>query len=170
MLPEAAPVKAPKARRKSYRHPRAKTLPLPEPVVIEIPVDHMREASCCRALLLEIVRRSAYDWVLYRLHSNLSNKKLADDAFHWLFKERPGTQAWRERERSGKHLTSFLNICECLDLDPDIVRGHIRKLTIKNVMSVGRPAERRHSGADESMWAEHQLHLSLDTIVRVGAI
>ena len=70
-------------------------------------------------------------------------RTLAEQAHRWLFVEIPGTPEWQERSREGKHITSFVSICESLDLDPDTVRKHIKRLTPKNVMSVGRPAEYR---------------------------
>jgi len=70
-------------------------------------------------------------------------KVLAEQAYRWLFTEVPGSVDWQEREREGKHISSFISICESLDLDPDTVRSHIKRLTPKNVMSVGRPAEYR---------------------------
>jgi hypothetical protein len=70
-------------------------------------------------------------------------KLLAEEAYRWLFLEVPGAPDWEERKREGKDSTSFVAICEALDLIPEEVRGHIRRLTPKNVMSVGRPAEYR---------------------------
>ncbi len=98
-----------------------------------------------KALLLEILRRAAYDWVLYRESSKLQSKKLAEEAFIWLFQEGAGHPDWVQRALERKEITSFLAICEALDLDPKAVRTRIRELTTKHVMSVGRPAEyRRH--------------------------
>jgi hypothetical protein len=182
-----SPIVLPKKPRNGFSGHRAKILGRPklpssirlkdernynltEPPWEPEPIWAAKEASSCRALLLEIVRRSAYDWVLYRLSSDMANKKLADDAFHWLFLETRQTAAWRERERCGKQLTAFLDICELLDLDPDVCRQQIRKLTVKNVTSIGRPAEKRHQSSDEPTWSEHQLHLAFETIVSVGAL
>jgi hypothetical protein len=103
----------------------------------------LQEINGCKALLLEIVRRAAYDWVLYRGSSRILHKTLAEQAFHWLFLESPNTSEWREREKQGKYVTSFVGICDSLGLDVDLVRKHIKRLTPKNVLSVGRPAENR---------------------------
>jgi hypothetical protein len=97
----------------------------------------------CKTLLLEIIRRAAYDWVLYKGSRRMVQKVLADQAYRWLFLEVPGSSDWQQRMRGGKYITSFVAICEGLDLDPDTVRRHIKKLTPRNVMSVGRPAEYR---------------------------
>jgi len=131
---------------------RAKAPPLPTvPLFINPPVrvvrrDHAlieQEIHGCKTLLLEVIRRAAHDWVLYRTSRRMLQKKLAEDAFTWLFVEKPGHPNWIERERQGKHLSSFLSICSELDLDADNVRTYIRRLTLKNVLSVGRPAESR---------------------------
>lgn len=130
--------------------------PIPDPSPMR--VDHplaVQEINGCKALLLEVVRRAAYDWVLYRTSRRLQYKKLAEDAFLWLFSESPGDVRWTERAMSQKSITSFVAICEALDLDPDAVRVQIRKLTIKNVMSVGRPAEYRRTE-----WREEERLLS----------
>jgi hypothetical protein len=103
----------------------------------------IQEINGCKMLLLEIIRRTAYDWVLYRTSRRMVQKVLAEEAYRWLFLEVPGSPEWDERKRECKDMTSFEAICESLDLDPDTVREHIRKLTPNNVMSVGRPAEYR---------------------------
>lgn len=118
----------------------------------------LQEINGCKTLLLEVVRRAAYDWVLYRTSRRLLQKTLADQAYNWLFVETPETVEGQTRDREGKALTGFLAICESLDLDPETVRGHIRRLTPKNVMSVGRPAEYRRrdvfsSGGDTEVYS-----------------
>lgn len=108
-----------------------------EPAIIE------QEIRGCKTLLLEVVRRAAYDWVLYRTSTRILHKKLAEDAYTWLFEEAPGHPNWEERAAQGKTITSFTAICSELDIDAKTVREYVRKLTVKNVMSVGRPAEYR---------------------------
>lgn len=90
-------------------------------------------------LLLEVLRRAAHDWVLYRSSTRLLQRQIAEEAYHWLFKEEPGTKGWIERSLSKKELTSFVSICDVLSLDPEIVRTYIRGLTIKEILSTGRP-------------------------------
>lgn len=97
-----------------------------------------------RALLLEIVRRAAYDWVIYRNNRRLAHRKVAQDAYVWLFLEGPGHPDWIERGREGWSFFSFISICEALDLDPGSVRQHIRKLTPRRIQSMGRPPTHRH--------------------------
>jgi hypothetical protein len=120
----------------------------------------IQEINGCKSLLLEVIRRAAYDWVLYRTSTRLFNKKLAEQAYEWLFKEEPGTPEWRERDESGKNVTAFVSICFALDLPPEIVREHVRKLTPKNVMSVGRPPEYRRREPLQS--ARGELSIALD--------
>jgi len=121
-----------------------------DPALIE------QEITGCKTLLLEVIRRAAYDWVLYRTSRRMLHKRLAEDAHTWLFEEKAGHPNWEERNRVGKHITSFLAICNELDLDADTVRKYVRKLTVKNVMSVGRPAEyRRRETCPSSMGEEH---------------
>ena len=131
---------------------------------IQKPREHAliaQEINGCKVLLLEVVRRAAYDWVLYRTSRRMLHKKLAEDAYYWLFVEEPGHPNWTERAKVGKHITSFLTICNELDLDADTVRSYVRRLTIKNVMSVGRPAEyRRRSACPPGMEEEHMPALS----------
>jgi len=112
-------------------------------VTIEAKIRSISEASACRALLLEIVRRAAFDWVLYRSSSKLINRQLAEGAHSWLFIEEPDSSLGLIRHKSGKSLTSFVAICELLDLDPDSVRERIKLLTRQEIMNAGRPAERR---------------------------
>lgn len=130
--------------------------PIPDPSPMR--VDHplaSQEVNGCKALLLEVVRRAAYDWVLYRTSQRLQHKRLAEDAYYWLFVEEPGHSRWVERTLGQKAITSFLSICDALDLDPDAVRQHVRRLTVKNVMSVGRPAEYRRTE-----WREEERFLT----------
>ena len=112
-----------------------------------------QEISGCKTLLLEIIRRAAYDWVLYRTSHKMVNRVLADSAYTWIFVEDADHPDSMERKLEGKDLTSFESICMHLDLEPRIVRSYIQKLQPKNVMSIGRPAEYRRAdgGAPEAM-------------------
>lgn len=122
-----------------------------DPIFIE------QEVNGCKALLLEVIRRAAHDWVLYRTSRRMIQKKLAEDAYTWLFVEKPGHPNWIERDRQGKHITSFLSICSELDLDVNSVRMYVRKLTLKNVKSVGRPVEYRRRDSCPPMLDEDHL-------------
>ena len=114
-----------------------------------------RDASRCKALLLEILRRAAHDWVLYRQHKKMNLRELAEDAFIWLFEEDENHFYRRQRltahvemstgevVEGAREITSFLSICDCLDLDPETVRARVRKMDVKTIIASGRPAETR---------------------------
>lgn len=104
------------------------------------------QASGARSLLLEIIRRAAFDWVLYRTSRRLDQKFLAEDAYTWIFLEDENHPNWKIRKAEGKLLTSFLNICEQLDVDAERLRKYIRHLTPNRVMSSGRPPENSRPG------------------------
>lgn len=127
----------------------------------DVPYDP-QEIGRCRALLLEIIRRAAHDWILYRASARLPLKQLAEDAYTWLFDEKPGHPWWVTRERSGCVLTSFLGICDQLDLEPEYVRRHLRKLTMQQIIMAGRPAERRNKTQEDSGYAEHAITGAVD--------
>lgn len=113
--------------------------------------DPTLEASNCRALLLEVIRRAAYDWVLYRGSSKLPKRLLAESAYQWLFVEEPSVATYAIRSKHGKELTAFVVICGQLDIDPERVRGTIRAMTERDIMGAGRPAERRKSKTGEDI-------------------
>lgn len=102
-----------------------------------------QEVTGAKSLLLEVVRRAAADWVLYRSSTRLQNRVLAEEAWRWLFEEGPGLADWDERTSTGKELTSFLGICAILDFDPAQLRAKIKELTAAQVVGMGRPAEYR---------------------------
>lgn len=116
--------------------------------------EEVMDASRCRALLLEIVRRAAHDFILYR--TNRKMRKKAEDAYTWLFEEKPGHPWWEMRKKSGMMIASFLTICEVLDLDPKETRSRIREMTPQQIMTAGRPAERRSRSIEETHnYTEH---------------
>jgi len=104
---------------------------------------------------VEVVRRAAYAWVLYRDDSRPALRSLAADACIWLFQEEPGHVLWEERRDCGELGMSFLGICESLGLDPDVVRRGIRSLTPQRIKTLGRiPTNRAHKGGADSMFSE----------------
>jgi hypothetical protein len=147
--------------------PAYKTVPLPT-----APDDGniAQEINGCKMLLLEVIRRTAYDWVLYRSSRRMVQKVLAEEAYRWLFVEVPGSSDWDERKSEGKDMTSFVAICEGLDLDPDAVREHIRRITPKNVMSVGRPAEYRRRDVFTAQEGGEDVYAVPDNLVPYGDI
>lgn len=105
--------------------------------------EDLHHTSRCRALLLEIALRAAHDYVLYRSHKRLDRAQLAEDAYIWLFEEDRDHHWHRQREVSGKTITSFHVICDVLDLDPDRFRERVLQMNPRSVVTRGRPAERR---------------------------
>jgi hypothetical protein len=130
----------------------------------------LQEINGCKTLLLELIRRAAYDWILYRSSSRLLQKQLAEQAHEWLFLEMPGHPSWSVRERDGRTHTSFFAVCESLDLDPETARSHIRRLTPKHVMSVGRPAEYRRRDVFSAGTGEEDVHALPDGLVDYESI
>jgi len=114
------------------------------------------ESSACRALLLEVIRRAAFDWVLYRTSSKLPNRQLAESAYFWLFVEEPESTVGALRRKNGKELTGFVSICDLLEIDPEQLRSRVRLMTERDIMGAGRPAERRkHKGSsDDAMHSD----------------
>lgn len=98
----------------------------------------LRESEGAQALLLEIIRRAAQDWVLYRDSSRAEHKQLAEEAYTWLFVEDESHPNWVLRVVCGTELTSFLGICNALDLNPHRVRKHVQNLTIEKMKALGR--------------------------------
>lgn len=167
--PPPVVVRAPKPKRvpRPKKVIRRKPAPPPEPVYVdgeepsEWDPEPLYEASRCQALLIEIIRRAAHDYVLYRQHRRMELRALAEHAFVWLFQEEPGHPAWKTRERAVFHvdseerpttvevgsrrLTSFLSICEACSLDPETVRERARRMTVDEIMRAGRHIERRPS-------------------------
>ena len=141
------PVRLPKKRKRGPRKAKPvksaleedSFLPRTEVSDLDPAAQNTQDAIGARALLVEVMKRAAYDWVLYRNSLRLDQKRLAEDAYTWLFLEEEGHAAWRQRQEEGKRLTSFLSICEDFDLDPEILRDRFRTLTPKRVLSFGRP-------------------------------
>lgn len=158
-----AGARAPERSRVRLRRPAAAELEVRPSAWDPEPLDEQLEASRCRALLLEIVRRAVYDWVLYRQHRKLELKAVAADAYTWLFEEED-THPWVRRRRSeGRGLTSLTAICEVLDLDPETVRERARRMDIRTILTAGRPPEvRRREVSEDSDYQEHSVSGEVD--------
>jgi hypothetical protein len=121
------------------------------------------DGSQVRALMYELIRRAAHDWVLYRTSTRLELRDLAHDAYIWLFEEEPDQPIWEVRKRDGKLLTSLYCICEVLELDVEFVREHVRQMTPKKIKTAGRPPERRKKQAEDvSYYNEHAIFTSYE--------
>ena len=132
------------------------TEPIPE-------IDRAAEAGNCRALLLEVIRRASFDWVLYRNSSKLQAKLLAENAYNWLFVEDESSPSHTLRVKNGKGMMSFLAICETMDIEPSKVRARVRILTERDIMGAGRPPERRKvKVSDEALSSDEHSVFDVD--------
>ena len=97
------------------------------------PSKKVSEHECIRLLWIKVILRAAYDWVLYRNSRSHISKKIAEDAYRWLFnppKEKitiiiSGSPRTIEQQE----FNSLENICDSIDLDVDSVRKFARVLT-----------------------------------------
>jgi hypothetical protein len=104
--------------------------------------DPALDASRCRALFLEVIRRAAHDWVLYRT-SRKEELMLAEAAYVWLFEEDENHPDRYARKTKEAQMMSLAAICDILDVSVETVRARIRKMTVRDIMTTGRPAENR---------------------------
>jgi len=125
----------------------------------------------CKSLLLEIMKRAAHDWVLYRASTRMDRRELANDAFVWLFEEEPGHPRWAIREKSGHTITSFIAICEALDIDPKNVREHIKGLNAPAILRASKPKKeqkRPRKNADDVQQHGVGMEISLEALEQSG--
>lgn len=125
------------------------------------PIESRIEATRCRALLLTVIQRAMHDWVMYRTHKRIHMRQLAEEAYIWLFEEKPGHPWWEKRKKDGYITTAFLAICEIMEVDPDFVRYRAKRLTPQEIMTSGRPAERRRCIPEPSNYVEHSSPVDL---------
>lgn len=83
------------------------------------PVSHDRYSGI-RTLWAKVIQRAAYDWVTYREHPKLSMRKLAEQAYTWIFE--PSAM-----------FNSFNNACRYAGRNPEQVRDRIRHMTKEDV-------------------------------------
>jgi hypothetical protein len=83
-------------------------------------------------LLIAIVRRAVWDYVLYKDLKKREDPVLHEigvDAAGWLFWD--GTE---ECDEEGRH--TFLHICELLDLEPQKIRAIASRLTREDIQKL----------------------------------
>lgn len=90
-----------------------------------------------RRLLLRIVYRSVYDWMLYRQSKSPPRRRLAAAGFRWLFIN------W-----SDDGFCSFRSICAIFDKKPQEVRNWVLTLDLRTVSALYR-------GKPTTFWSEH---------------
>lgn len=93
----------------------------------------INEHECFRLLWIKVILRASYDWVLYRNSKNHIYKKIADDAFRWLFdppkEKRRVILGNSVRVVLIQEFNALENICDAIDLDIDSVRRFAKQLT-----------------------------------------
>jgi hypothetical protein len=126
------------------------------------PVGEMVEAGIyAKYLLVEIVKRAAYDWVLYRNSDKVEQQEIAKEAYTWLFEEDETHAHWAWRIREGKELTAFITICDELDMDVSRIRGYIQRLKPQNILAAGKtPLVSSHNQQDFNL----RLHVDVADI------
>ena len=120
-----------------------------------------QDAVGSQALLIEVVKRAAFDWVLYRGSSRLEQKKIAEDAYTWLFLEDENHPHWEIRVKDDKVIMSFITICDVFDIDPDSLRRKIRKLDPQRVLVSGRPPG---TGCEDVHGREMYSHVEIPSV------
>lgn len=81
-----------------------------------------------RKLLLRIIMRAIYDWVSWRGSKHLDRRRVAAEAYSWLYLEKPGHPRYDRDVRSGYPFT-LIGICAMLECDIDQIRRralHVR--------------------------------------------
>ena len=108
--------------------------------------------ECFRLLWIKVILRAAYDWVLYRDSSNNISKKIADDAYRWLF-DPPKEKKTVKLDNKNvviftQEFNALENICDSIDLDIDSVRRFANNLTrdqIKKMEFLERNSHKKKS-------------------------
>jgi hypothetical protein len=93
---------------------------------------YYEEQSKIKLLLASIIRRAAFDIALYRDDPKLVNRKVAWEAYRWMFREPQIPEDPLDR------FTSFLNICDLLDQDPEWIRRKTMQLKREHVRKFDR--------------------------------
>jgi hypothetical protein len=102
-----------------------------------------------RGLLAGVLRRAIFDWVLYRDHPDVVRRRIAAEAYIWLFIEGPGYPTWTRRLKEHTEMLSFLSICESLCLSKDQVRRVAEGVSKGDIRRLGRPPTNRTGGYDD---------------------
>lgn len=91
------------------------------------------EHEAIRLLWIKVILRAAYDWVLYRDSKNNIYKKIANDAYRWLFEPAAEKTLIRFNENilivDSSGFNSLEKLCDVLDIDIDTVRSFAGNLT-----------------------------------------
>ncbi len=84
-------------------------------------VDHNRQKySPYRTLWVRVFIRAAFDYAQYKTSKDLKSRRLAEDAYRWIFDE-------------NHDKCSLQNICESFDLPLDLLRAWAKRITKNDV-------------------------------------
>lgn len=90
-----------------------------------------------RLLWIKVILRAAYDWVLYRDSRSQAYKRVADNAYRWLFEDYfEKVKTFEEgvlQIKLERPFNSLFSLCEELDLDIETVRKFARKMTRRDI-------------------------------------
>jgi hypothetical protein len=125
----------------------------------------LREAEGAKELLIEIIRRAAQDWVLYRTSNKPEQRQLADESYTWLFEEDEDHPNYKVRIAEHKELTAFVNICEVLDMSPTRVRGYICRLTPERVRASSHQVVKIQTEPDEEEKPKKRQPVDFDDLI-----
>ncbi len=91
------------------------------------------EHEAIRLLWIKVILRAAYDWVLYRDSKNNTYKKIAGDAFRWLFEISKETVIVNMNNKfivvDSSGFNTLEKLCDVLDIEIESVRKFANKLT-----------------------------------------
>lgn len=90
-----------------------------------------------RLLWIKVILRAAYDWVLYRDSKSQAAKRIADNAYAWLFEDYfEKTYIIEDGKRKQileRPFNSLQNLCIEIDLDIETVRKFARRMNRKDI-------------------------------------
>jgi hypothetical protein len=78
-----------------------------------------------KVLLAAVLRRACFDIAMYKGSRDLRRRRMWEDAYDWMF--------GKQSDYTVDGFTSFTNICEVLDQDPNVIREKTLGLTRNDV-------------------------------------
>ncbi len=108
-----------------------------------------------RLLWIKVILRAAYDWVLYRDSKSQAYKRVADNAYRWLFEDYFEKVKIIEEGvveiKLERPFNSLFSLCEELDLDIDTVRKFAKKMTRRDIRKLEFFTRNRKGKVKESV-------------------
>lgn len=116
----------------------------------------INEHECFRLLWIKVILRASYDWVLYRDSKSKNLRRIAQDAYRWLFdpiKDRKIVVVkGNDVEVFFEEFNSLDRLCEALDIEIDCVRKFASTLTrdkVRKLEFFDRTSKKRKESDDE---------------------